>query len=152
MMRLAISAIALLWSGAAEANWQYTKWGMSPAEVKGSTKAAVKDIDMPALNGPGFVSKLAVSYSALGVEFVAVFQFDLADKLTTVSLQPLNATCTDLRIKLIQVYGEPIYSKRSLYSLDQWRDDAGGNLVDLLAIGKDCYLKYRPTIAKGSGL
>jgi hypothetical protein len=126
-MRAAVglAAIGLLSSvpHAALADWEYTKWGMQPAEVinasRGSAVAyADRDHDWDV-----FRAEASASYIWHGFAFTAYFLFHRDSKaLNYVSLS-LRAPekCPDLDAKLRQVYGKPaIDVKKPAFNMGSW--------------------------------
>ena len=112
------------------------------------------DPNNPRWNGDGFKSKLGTTYEAAGVKFIALFQFRNEDnKLFRVNLRPLSQSdCGNVRMALISIYGQPENSRNMRYaSLDQWRDEKSGNLIDYVVIG-DCEVNYRELLTSKSGL
>ena len=77
---------------AAMANWQYTTWGQSPAELAAaSSGAAVPNEDRG--RDPGdYRADLKADYVGQGFEFVAYFVFDETERLIYVDLDPKSLT------------------------------------------------------------
>lgn len=146
------AALAYLTSVAsARADWQYTKWGMSPAEVvkassgqavanKNPSHDVVQDQDL---------AKLKAGYATGDFTFEAFFLFH-QDKLSTVILElPDAAKCRQLRDLLSSKYGRPGQEKKdAALMFASWRDTEGNNNIRLVQIGsKSCSVYYRPLVS-----
>lgn len=139
--------IACAFGSPAFADWQYAKWGMTPAEViEASGGKAVTD-DRPASNDQDGVIKLNASHSAGDYEFLALFKFDRkTDKLTTVQLllhKP--ARCDALRDELIAKYGSPARTtSSSLWKEATWLEASDNNRIAIMNLGSGalCSLEY----------
>jgi len=68
---------ALLWPGAAGANWQYTKWGMTPEQVQKAAKGKLSPVTGPADACPACTTMplLAGDFDVAGQVFRARFEF-----------------------------------------------------------------------------
>ena len=63
-------------AGAAKADWEYTKWGMSPAEVTSAAKNQTrKSSDLHLDSDGGNVTKLVAPYQSGKFSFEAQFGF-----------------------------------------------------------------------------
>src|SRR4051794_15482035 len=81
-----VLALACCGASAAKADWEYTKWGMTPQQVVSASKnVATPGTDLRP-DGDGNVSKLVAPYQSGKFAFRADFGFDAADKLASVTL------------------------------------------------------------------
>jgi hypothetical protein len=149
-MRWILLIAAVVIAAPASAHWQYTRWGMTPAQVQAANPAVQLGEDRGASARDSQVLASA-RYSASGLTFNARFGFDANGRLNKVSLDLLDRSgCVELNGSLRSVYGEPLPGERMSFAyLARWRDEAGGNMVSLLAIGglssaDTCSLDYRP--------
>ncbi len=139
--------LACVLGGPAFADWQYAKWGMTPAEViEASAGKAIRD-DKPAANEQGDIIKLRAQHSAGDYQFVVFFKFDQrADKLTAVQLLLLNpARCDALRDELIAKYGSPARTASSSLSKETtWLGANNNNRIAIIDLGAGalCSLEY----------
>src|ERR1700761_6415496 len=85
-MKLLGILLALVCCGAAKADWEYTKWGMTPQEVVSASKNLAKASTDPHPDSDGNVTKLVAPYQSGKFAFEAQFAFDAADKLSSVTL------------------------------------------------------------------
>ena len=87
MKRLGI-ALALLCcgAGASKADWEYTKWGMTPAEVATAAKNLTKQSSDLHPDSDGNVTKLVAPYQSGKFSFEAQFGFNAANRLSSVTL------------------------------------------------------------------
>jgi hypothetical protein len=155
-------------ASAAKADWQYTKWGMTPQEVVSASKNLAKEGSDSHPDSDGNVTKLIAPYQLGTFSFEAQFGFDAADKLSSVTLvlddkstdmemdsmddksmetrdaSVHRGTCRDLEVRLKANYGPPPYSGAShLYAIEKWQDQKNKNNVDyhsLYQVG--CYVQY----------
>src|SRR6201996_2047215 len=82
-------------AGAAKADWEYTKWGMTPEQVVSASKNLAKEGSDLHPDSDGNVTKLVAPYRSGKFSFEAQFGFDAADKLSSVTLV-LNDKSTDM--------------------------------------------------------
>jgi hypothetical protein len=139
-MRLTvIGAIAIATSGAAPAtaNWQYTTWGMSQAQL-----AAVSPNIRPTTSseeesrGNPYIgrAKLKAGYIADGLQYTVYFWFQ-NDKLVTGDLEPIDPTRGPTAgSKLESIYGKPFANDltRNLgceNKNNKWRSERDGNVI-----------------------
>jgi hypothetical protein len=79
-------ALACCGAGAAKADWEYTKWGMSPQEVLAASNNLAKESSDLRPDSKGNVTRLVAPYESGAFSFEAQFGFDAQDKLTSVTL------------------------------------------------------------------
>src|SRR5581483_5006187 len=98
MKRLGIVlALTCCGASAAKADWEYTRWGMTPQQVVSASKnLATENADLRP-DSDGNVTKLVAPYQSGNFSFEARFEFDAADRLAGVTLL-LNekSLCPDL--------------------------------------------------------
>ena len=172
-MKLLGIALALTCCGAqaAKADWEYTKWGMTPQEVVSASKNLAKEGDDLHADSDGNVTKLVAPYQSGKFSFEAQFGFDAADRLSSVTLV-LNdkstdmdmesmdmddksmhmhehehmdrGVCHDLDLSLNTTFGPPPYHGAShLYAIEKWQDQKNKNNVDYHALYQvGCYVQY----------
>src|ERR1700760_4077281 len=90
-----VLAFACCGAGAAKADWEYTKWGMTPQQVVSASKNLAKEGDDLHADSDGNVTKLVAPYQSGKFSFEAQFGFDAADRLSSVTLV-LNDKSTDM--------------------------------------------------------
>jgi hypothetical protein len=137
-------------SNAAEtrADWQYTRWGMTPNEVVAASKGTVQLGKPP--EGRTYlqdsVTGLAKgTYQTDGASFAAYFHFDKSSALAKVALERTGGTaCAALHGKLGERLGKPDKTIKLTYLLnDAWRDAKRGNLVRYVQVGEHpCTITY----------
>jgi hypothetical protein len=159
MIRTVISAFIVgviacsLVATSAVADWQYTKWGMTPEQVVKASKGAARansDRTLDAPNG-GLVAKLVAPYRAGGFDFRAGFMFSPDDRLKVVDLVLQSGSCPSLVGALTSTYGpQQSADHSSLLHLDTWWDKKNGNRVVLGEVGSDsCSVQYSPLHVPG---
>ncbi len=118
----------------ARADWQQTRWGMKPAEVR----AALPGVsDTPADRRKGwssdsFDAKLLAPYETPEFTFTAVFSFDRkTDELRQVTLRLIDPSLGEkLQAALQQRYGAPVkvddfrIGSNILFRFVRWRSEA----------------------------
>jgi hypothetical protein len=169
MKRLGI-AVALICcgAGAAKADWEYTKWGMTPGQVASAAKNRAKPGTDLHPDSDGNVTKLIAPYQSGKFSFEAQFGFDAADRLSSVTLvlndksagmdmdmgAEMNmgagmnisqGACHDLRESVRAMYGKPQGggSAHMQYSIATWQDQKNKNNVKYTVLdGVGCYVQY----------
>lgn len=144
----AVGIASLMYAYPAQADWQYTKWGMTPAEVtKASGGKAGPNADTSQSTSDE-TAKLTLPYVTGDLSFSAYFLFDnRTDKLTSVRLKLSDGSrCGDLYRALALKYGNPDRPSRSaLMTSAGWRDSANNTNVVFMEIGKgSCSVAYGP--------
>lgn len=139
----ALCAAILLGVGEARADWQYTKWGMTPEQVEAASSGLAK-VAGPVVKG---------TYKSGDITFLTEFYFQNGG-LHLISLKPdvQGYACFSLRQSLEAVYGKP-------FSVDgegrQWHDPGKNNRVGLDVIGNyaaaHCDLVYAPLLTPDGG-
>ena len=81
-----VLAFACCGAGVAKADWEYTKWGMTPEQVVSASKNLAKEGSDLHPDSDGNVTKLVAPYRSGKFSFEAQFGFDAADKLSSVTL------------------------------------------------------------------
>jgi hypothetical protein len=165
-MKLVGIALALVCCGAsaAKANWEYTKWGMTPGQVVSAAKNLTRKSSDPHPDSDGNVTKLVAPYRSGKFSFEAQFGFDAADRLSSVTLvlndkfagmdmnmgADMNMNmdqggCRDLLASVKAIYG-PRQGGRSAhmqYSIQTWRDQKNKNNVTYAVLDRaGCYVQY----------
>ena len=90
-----VLALACCGASAAKADWEYTKWGMTPQQVVSASKNLAKEGSDLRPDSDGNVTKLVAPYQSGKFSFKAQFGFDAADRLSSVTLV-LNDKSTDM--------------------------------------------------------
>ena len=146
--------------GAAKADWQYTKWGMTPPQVvSASNNLATQGSDLRP-DSDGNVTRLVAPYQGGKFSFEAQFGFDATDRLASVTLvlndksagMDMSAdttmnhgACYDLRVSVNTAYGPPQdgASVHMQYSIETWQDQTNNNKITYTVLdGVGCYVQY----------
>ena len=157
-----VLALACCGASAAKADWEYTKWGMTPQQVVSASKnLATAGSDLRP-DSDGNVTKLVAPYRSGKFSFEAQFGFDAADRLSSVTLV-LNdksagmdmdmgadtnmdhGVCYDLLVSVNTAYGPPQGggSAHMQYSIETWQDQKNKNNVTYTVLdGVGCYVQY----------
>jgi hypothetical protein len=148
------------WEDAKKADWEYTKWGMTPQQVvSASQNLATEGSDLRP-DSDGNVTKLVAPYQSGKFSFEAQFGFDVADRLASVTLvlndksagmdmgADMNmgqGKCYDLLVSVNTAYGPPQGggSAHMQYSIETWQDQTNKNNVTYTVLdGVGCYVQY----------
>ena len=168
MERLGIVLVLACCSvSAAKADWEYTKWGMTPQQVVSASKNLARASTDPndlLPDSDGNVTKLVAPFQGGKFSFEAQFGFDAADRLASVTLvlddkvaqmdmesmnmdMPMDADrgiCHDLDMSINRAYGPPPYhGVNHSYGMEKWQDKKDKNNVAytvLFEVG--CYVQY----------
>ena len=129
----------------AAANWQYTEWNMTPAEVKAASHGATQDNSDRGLDVQGRKAKLTAPYQGEAMPFKAVFLFNGENQLKDVTLTPQNKdACPAVLSALNRHYGAPKGTSNLLHAgVTRWDDFENSNLVVFLTLEKEgCTIQY----------
>ena len=173
-MKLFGIALALVSCGASavKADWEYTKWGMTPQQVvSASNNLATEGSDLRP-DSDGNVTKLVAPYQSGKFSFEAQFGFDAADRLSSVTLvlndksagmdmdmgadMNMNmdqGVCHDLQGSVKTAYGPPQGggSAHMQYSIETWQDQKNKNNVTYTVLdGVGCYVQYSAIKSAGA--
>ena len=161
-MKLFGIALALVSCGAsaAQADWEYTKWGMTPQQVVSAAKNLTRISSDLHPDSDGNVTKLVAPYRSGKFSFEAQFGFDAADRLSSVTLvlndksagmdmgADMNMDqggCYDLLVSVNNAYGQPQGggAAHMQYSIETWQDQKSKNNVTYTVLdGVGCYVQY----------
>src|SRR6201990_2446356 len=92
-----VLALVCCGAGAAKADWEYTKWGMTPQEVVSASKNLAKEGSDFHPDSDGNVTKLIAPYQRGSFAFEAQCGFDATDRLSSVTLV-LDDKSTDMEM------------------------------------------------------
>jgi hypothetical protein len=159
----ALMALMLpFWPISANANWQYTKWGMTPEQVQSAARGKLTPVaGQEACPACSSVPLLAGNYSVEGQQFRVVFGF--ADGKLSQVILAMPATgrtwgCNELYDSLSLKYGTPIshapLTGDGTLPNSRWLDSKGGNTIafnDASQQAGMCEIQYSPLVT-GKGL
>ena len=164
-MRIIIGVVLILTASATavSADWQYTRWGMTGAEVeKASNGAAIPHPDQKKQSSKKSIALLLAPYTASQFHFNVTILFNRKSRnLDQVNLELKDASrCPSLVGALRSRYGPTLKESRpgATHSI-KWRDEEDKNFVWYLGIGpfsqgkpSYCDIMYSPLFGKKSGL
>jgi hypothetical protein len=161
LLASAVAASLVVSHRPAGADWQYTRWGMTPAEVEKAAEGRTKPADGPGRNSDTAVALLEVPYRADRFGFTATFRFGRESQgLESVELSLEDPDgCPALIQSLRGRYGDPERGGGPddiLHRLE-WRDTARDDLIVLTQIGnrrmgiRSCAVLYSPPAGEDSG-
>ena len=161
---------------AAKADWEYTKWGMTPQQVVNASKNMTKESSDLSRDSDGNVTKLVAPYQGGKFSFEAQFAFDASDKLSSVTLVLYDTSagldvhldmhgdigegmnmyqdlgiCHDLDMRINSVYGPATYAGANhRYAIEKWQDSKNKNNVKYTALfDVGCFVQY--SVMKSAG-
>lgn len=165
-------ALACCSAGAAQADWEYTKWGMTPEQVASAAKNLTRASSDLHPDSDGNITKLVAPYHSGKFSFEAQFGFNAADGLSSVTLvlkdkfagmdmgmdmgAGMNMDrggCRDLLVSVKTTYGPPQggHSAHMQYSIETWQDRKNKNDVTYTVLdGVGCYVQYSAIKAAGA--
>lgn len=157
MKSSAIAVVLFAASSGALADWQYAKFGMTVDQVvvASAGKARAEEYPDHDLKPQGESSPIAKAlarseFSFNGLDFSVYFVFDAkSGGLSMIDLDLEKGggkDCDSVLRELQATYGPSETGRRSPIVREfNWRSEGTGNLVHLLAVGRDsCFLSYRP--------
>jgi hypothetical protein len=142
----------ILWAPqVARADWQYTKWGMTPEQVLAASKGKLRRCSVDACKGQATDNTAAQFYGeyVAGEFFFTVYtMFDKrSNKLTSVNLILSDPAQGDSLVGSVRAkYGEPAnQSRTAIMSLYVWRDQK--DQISIIDIGRsNVSLQYQPRL------
>jgi len=159
-----VLALACYSASAAKADWEYTKWDMTPEQVASAAKNQTKASSDLQPDSDGNVTKLVAPYRSGEFFFEAQFGFNSADRLSSVTLVVKDKTagmgmgmdmgpdmnmdqgkCHDLLASVKTMYGRPQggRSAHMQYIIETWQDRKNKNNVTYTVLnGVGCYVQY----------
>lgn len=153
MIRVAACAafIVLASNGtAAKADWQYTRWGMTPAQVAAASGGKVlAGVGRPGDRVDGQEVGAIGSYTSGVFKFEAVFYF-VGGRLADIRLNLIAGDRYALKSSLDGVYGRPFRESGGGLSIVTYHDVKKNNRVDLFTIGELSTLEYRPLVDRSA--
>src|ERR1700723_824148 len=149
-----VLALVCCGASAAKADWEYTKWGMTPQQVVSAAKNLTRISSDLHPDSDGNVTKLVAPYRSGKFSFEAQFGFDAADRLSSVTLvlndkfagmdmnmgadmnMNMNMNmdkggCHDLLASVKTAHGPPQggRSAHMQYIIETWQDRKNKNIV-----------------------
>lgn len=140
-------AISLFAATSARADWQFTRWGMSPEEVVAASKGSavvLSGADVRRYSRGDKAAMLAMPYIAESFTFNARFLFS-SGKLAEVDLDLTGGSPNDLVRAIRDRYGMPVTS----YGGGEGEWVADGDHVQLTNIVGHWSLAYFPGVHSG---
>ena len=152
------SLLCMAFATSANAQWQYTNWGMSPDEVAAASGGeGARALSDPERQWDGVKIAAEGAYQSGSYNFDTEFFFT-NEELVSVKLNlisdDLSTDASKLRHSLYAVYGEPFAESSGMMKIVTWHDAKKNNRLDLIVIGDlSVSLQYRPLRdASSSGL
>ncbi len=127
------------------ADWQYTQWGMSAAQVETASKGTAVVNKDRSLDAADLTAGLTAFFRGDKRPFTAVFLFDAVGKLSVVTLNPTDRiSCDPIHSSLAAHYGTPVSTDQHKFGQTaQWNDVDGDNVVIFLDLGQgNCSIQY----------
>jgi hypothetical protein len=129
-------------AGEVQADWQYVKWGTTVDQVITASKGEARVITSKLPWAPTDCTKQIAHMTSKQIDTFTVDIVVCADvngRVNSVVLRPISqkGSYGQLRSALLARYGRPVEDKTDRISwfmslsLTSWRDEAGGNFVEL---------------------
>ena len=129
----------------AAANWQYTQWGMTPAQVVAASNDVAQPNSDRKLDAGSLKAALTAPYQGAAIPFTAVFQFDGSNKLQVVTLNPVGGIACPVIVQALGAnHGAP-EGKADMVEAKtlRWDDAENDNLIVYLDLGQgNCTIQY----------
>lgn len=158
MRRMIFAACLVAVCSPAAANWQFTKWGMSPEQVEAAGKGKAPRIT-PKVSGGETINNQG-TYTSGEHQFNTSYKYR-NEKLSEVELELTSPTCQLLKSDLRARYGDPddVAPLPAIGDVTFWTDVKNGNEIMLFdapglkGSGKRaCTLTYSPYKKSREGL
>lgn len=152
-----IAALLLGWSPPAWCGWQYTRWGMTPDQVKTASSGSATENPTAAVQSTRTSDALLVSPFSIGTfRFRVYFLFDHQTRmLDRVSMELLdNALSVELYDRLVAQLGKPAQQETGpLARTARWADRRNRNVILWTTSGNvSTRLQYTELIEPGRSL
>jgi hypothetical protein len=146
---LAVLGLAMLaLSAPAAADWEKTKWGMTPQQVK-TAMGATPGPGIAGDNMPGYVVGNVGTWAKGTFSFRAVYYYR-SNALALVLLELKSGDCAALRSSLVATHGTPAIAQRNaVFESTIWRDKVRNEQITYRRIS-NCALRYQPLPAAAS--
>lgn len=137
---LAVAAVLSTLTSPAAAEWQWTGWGNTPADVVARSEGRAE----PSLGQPKWKAQTTGPMTVAGVEFKVV-RFGFADdRLTEISMSAPAVEFGKLEAALGATFGQPVAQEQGAFASRTYRDPARGNVVQIKRWGETVALTYKP--------
>ena len=135
-------AVTILFARAAAADWQYTRWGMTEAEVIEASAGKAVAHFVAVRESWGIYADLVAPTRFGTFAYDAYFYFDdETQRLKAVRLEPAAPVwCIDVMKALMVRYGS---DQRLINGKTVWRDPSNNNRITLSGFST-CRVKYQP--------
>ncbi len=122
------------------ADWQFTRWGMTPEQVEAASGGRAPMVP-PQVSEAGTVFNIG-PYSSGDHSFTAKYSYK-SRRLSAITLE-MNSSCGSLKDDLKTRYGNPLAddSLRSMGETSRWIDTKRNNAILMLDFLGSCYLIY----------
>lgn len=147
-LKILIAGASIGMSHPAHADWQYTRWGMSPAEVAAASEGQANlSGGEPGQKVTGYDIGAVGTYKAGEYNFESTFYF-AKNKLSRVDLKLIGNDISGLKSAIDGLYGKTFDESFSpVHRVYIYHDREKNNRVDLLIIGyQSASLSYRPLV------
>lgn len=148
-----IATSIIFFTGAAHADWQYTRWGMTIDQVAAASNGSLRPCTVKGCEGPSggeFEPKLFGPYTSGKFNFTAFSLFDKSGGLARIYLRLEDpAQASRLHDALTSKYGNPSTKDAGFLHITYWQPQA--DRIELRSIGdgkrKHVTLTYSPRIS-----
>lgn len=142
---ITIAAASVALASPASADWSYTRWGMTPAQVVRASGGTARLADVAPAPGQTYIIKATGTVQSGGLQFASDFRF-AADRLVSVTLYLRQGTCVSAMAALEEKYGP---RRRGMMGEYNWTS-ASENVRVELEMGSSCIVSYRPRVGSNA--
>jgi len=132
---LAAIAFVIAIINSANADWQYTKWGMSVEQAQRASKGSLR---FPTAKEQAEKTIQSLAPALVGIHRTPQYQFNCALYFGGRGLERVNLAANDYSQKeaiiasIRAIYGEPVETNRLRKQIIyKWRDDRGNNFIQV---------------------
>lgn len=140
-LALAVSAAAAATPAAAD--WSFTRWGMTPAQVVRASGGTARLEDVPPNRGQTHIIRAVGTVRSGDLRFNAEYRF-FNDRLVSVKLLPTTGSCSAVRQAVGSKYGRADPRNEYMPFTTRWSSPAENVRVTVEPYVTDCDVTYRP--------
>lgn len=150
-MRIALSlaAAAVTVATPASADWSFTRWGMTPAQVVRASGGTARLEDVPPSRGQTHIVRAVGTVRSGDLRFTAHYRF-FNDRLVSVTLLPTSGSCSAVHQAIGSKYGRAEPRNQFMPFRSRWSSRSDNLTVTVEPFTTDCDVTYRPLADENS--
>jgi hypothetical protein len=153
LSRLTVATLLFLTNFPAKADWQFTKWGMTPGQVVAASRGSAVRLPPDRIQAETTFTdtrclvQTPSGFQIAGINFMKVnYCFDGAERLQSVLLYAPEGMFYEAERALASAFGAPVQSKDGIIPERIYNDRSKGNTVRLLRVSSTV-VQYRPIVS-----